>query len=189
MGRTKRKKGERSKKQGGLSGFTDAISKRKGKALGALGGMLGVLAAGIAAGGAGAAMGRHSLLASAPVAFIGAYTENKYIIAAAVGLAACNVPSILSGNVNGVDGFDLKQIAQNAKDRVGQYFDNFKEKLYIPASKSDGTNGLQGGEEVKYFINPYNSNDIDMSALDRVNDEVLAMNEGTAGLFDIDREF
>ena len=187
MGRTKRKKGKKSKKRSGLSGFTGAVSK--GKALDALKEAGLMLVAGIAGGGAGAAIGKNSLILGIGTAIAGAYFDKKYVMAAGLGLAVSNVPATKSSNVSGVDGFDIKQIAQDAKDRVGQYFDNFKEKLYIPASQSDGTNGLQGGEEVKYFINPYNSNDVDMSALDRVNDEVVAMNEGTAGLFDIDREF
>jgi hypothetical protein len=186
MGRTKRKKGKKSKKRGGLSGFTGAVSK--GKALDALKEAGLMLVAGIAGGGAGAAIGKSSLLLGIGTTLAGAYFESKYVIAAGLGLAVSNVPATKSSNVSGVDGFDIKQIAQDAKDRVGQYFDNFKEKLYIPASGST-TNGLHGGENVKYFINPYNSNDLDMSALDRVNEEVVAMNEGTAGLFDIDREF
>ena len=188
MGRTKRKKGKKSKKRGGLSGFTGAITKgNNGSALKVAGG---ILLAGFAGSITAAALGKHSLLASLPVLFVGAKTENKYILTAGACLAVGGVLTKKSTSVSGVDGFDIKQIAEDAKDRVGQFFENFKEKLYIPASKTEeGTNGLQGGEQVKYFINPYNANDVDMSALDRVNDEVVAMNEGTAGLFDIDREF
>jgi hypothetical protein len=187
MGRTKRKKGKKSKKHGGLSGFTSAITK--GNNTNALKKAGGILLAGIAGGITAAAIGKGSLLVSLPALFIGAKLENDYLIAAGIGLAVTTVTTKKSTTVSGVDGFDFKQIAEDAKDRVGQYFDNFKEKLFIPASKSEHTDGLQGGEEVKYFINPYNSNDVDMSALDRINDEVVAMNEGTAGLFDIDREF
>ncbi|MFD0998692.1 hypothetical protein ACFQ21_05210 [Ohtaekwangia kribbensis] len=186
MGRTKRKKGKKSKKRGGLSGITGAITK--GNNVDALKTAGGILLAGIAGGITAAAVGKISLLASIPVLFIGAKTENKFILAAGASLAVTSVVIKKPTSVSGVDGFDFKQIAEDAKDRVGQFFENFKEKLYIPASKSEGTNGLYGGEQVKYFINPYNSNDDGMSELDRVNDDVLAMNEGTAGLFDIDRE-
>jgi len=187
MGRTKRKKGKKSKKHGGLSGITSGFSK--GRALGSLKDAGLVLLAGIAAGGAGAAFGKHSLLASIPVTIAGAYFDNKYILAAGVGLAVANVPSIKStSGTNGVDGFDIKQIAQDAKDRVGTYFENFKEKLYIPASDS-ATNGLQGNDDTKYFINPYSTKDLDLSAMERVEEQVAAMNQSTNGLFDIDREF
>lgn len=184
MGRTKRKKGKKNKKRGGLSGFTGAVSK--GKALDALkeAGLL--LVAGIAGGGAGAAIGRNSSFLGIGTTLAGSYFKNQYLMAAGLGLAVSNVPATKS-NVSGVDGFDFKQIAQDAKDRVGQYFDNFKEKLYIPASGST-TNGLQGND-VKYFINPYSGNDLDLSAMDRVEEHVAAMNQGTDGLNDIDREF
>lgn len=185
MGRTKRKKGKKSKKRGGLSGFTGAVSK--GKALDALKEAGLMLVAGVAGGGAGAAIGRNSLLLGIGTAIAGSYFDNKYIIAAGLGLAVSNVPATKSSGVSGVDGFDFKQIAQDAKDRVGHYFDNFKEKLYIPASGS-ATNGLQGND-VKYFINPYSGNDLDLSAMDRVEEHVAAMNQGTDGLNDIDREF
>jgi hypothetical protein len=185
MGRTTRRKGKRSKKHGGLSGITSAMNKGKVFSSFKDAGLL--LLTGIAAGGAGAVLGKNSLFASIPVAVIGAYTDNKYIMAAALGLAVSNVPMVKSSNVSGVDGFDFKQIAQDAKDRVGQYFENFKEKLYIPASGS-ATNGLQGGEDVKYFINPYNNKDLDLSAMERIEEQVAVMNQGTDGLFDIDRE-
>jgi hypothetical protein len=183
MGRTKRKKGKKSKKRGGLSGFTAAVSK--GKALNALKEAGLMLVAGIAGGGAGAAIGKNSLLLGIGTTLAGAYFDSKYVMAAGLGLAVSNVPATKS-SVSGVDGFDFKQIAQDAKDRVGQYFDNFKEKLYIPAGSS--TNGLQGND-VKYFINPYSGNDLDLSAMERVEQHVAAMNQGTDGLSDIDREF
>jgi hypothetical protein len=184
MGRTKRKKGKKSKKRGGLSGFTAAVSK--GKALNALKEAGLMLVAGIAGGGAGAAIGKNSLLLGIGTTLAGAYFDSKYVMAAGLGLAVSNVPATKTSNVSGVDGFDFKQIAQDAKDRVGQYFDNFKEKLYIPAGSS--TNGLQGND-VKYFINPYSGNDLDLSAMERVEQHVAAMNQGTDGLSDIDREF
>jgi hypothetical protein len=184
MGRTKRKKGKKSKKRGGLSGFTAAVSK--GKALNALKEAGLMLVAGIAGGGAGAAIGKNSLLLGIGTTLAGAYFDSKYVMAAGLGLAVSNVPATKTSNVSGVDGFDFKQIAQDAKDRVGQYFDNFKDKLYIPVGLS--TNGLQGND-VKYFINPYSGNDLDLSAMERVEQHVAAMNQGTDGLNDIDREF
>jgi hypothetical protein len=185
MGRTKRRKGKRSKKHGGLSGFTGAVSK--GKVFDTLKQAGLMLVAGIAGGGAGAAIGKNSLFIGIPVAIAGVYIDNKYIMAAGLGLAVSNVPATKSSNVSGVNGFDFKQIAQDAKDRVGEYFENFKEKLYIPASGS-ATNGLHGGEDVKYFINPYNNKDLDLSAMERIEEQVAVMNQGTDGLFDIDRE-
>jgi hypothetical protein len=109
----------------------------------------------------------------------------------------------LSGT-NGVDGFDVKQMTQDAKDRVSKFFENFKEKLYIaptevidpsvqvPAntSASDGsTSGLGASENVQYFINPMSTNDLDLSAMERVEQQIASMNRGTSGLEDIDREF
>jgi hypothetical protein len=191
MGRTKRRKtGKRkNRKHRGLHGVTKAVNS--GRAIDALkeGGL--ILLAGIAASGAGAAIGKHSLLVGIPVTIAGAYAKNKYIMAAGVGLALSNgFQRATTSSVSGVDGFDIKQIAQDAKDRVGTFFENFKEKLYIPATTLDtGTDGLGANDGARYFINPYSAKELDLSELERVEQQVAAMNQGTSGLEDIDREF
>ena len=122
-----------------------------------------VLLTAIAAGGAGAALGKHSLLAGIPVTLMGFHKKNPYLIAAGLGLTLSNGfqnQNKTVAPVEGVDGFDMKQIAEQAKDRVGTFFKNFSEKLYISKAEPSATAGLAGDskeEQVTYFVNPYNN--------------------------------
>jgi len=154
-----------------------------------------VLLAAIAAGGAGAALGKHSLLAGIPVTLIGFHKQNPYIIAAGLGLTLSNgFQNQSKTTVQGVDGFDIKQIAEQAKDRVGTFFKNFSEKLYISkAAEPTATAGLAGEnseEQVTYFVNPYNdTKELDMSAIDRIQEQIAAMNGGMNAVEETEREF
>ena len=152
-----------------------------------------VILAAIAAGGAGAALGKHSLLAGIPVTLLGFHKSNPYIIAAGLGLTLSNgFQNQNKPTVQGVDGFDMKQIAEEAKDRVGTFFKNFSEKLYISKAEPTGTAGLAGEnneEQVTYFVNPYNnSKELDMSAIDRIQEQIANMN-GMNAVEEMEREF
>jgi hypothetical protein len=150
-----------------------------------------VLLAAIAAGGAGAALGKHSLLAGIPVTLVGFHKKNPYIIAAGLGLTLSNgfQNQNKTTTVQGVDGFDMKQIAEQAKDRVGTFFKNFSEKLYISKAEPSAANGLAGEEQVTYFVNPYNnSKELDMSAIDRIQEQIANMN-GMNAVEETEREF
>ena len=154
-----------------------------------------VILAAIAAGGAGAALGKHSLLAGIPVTLLGFHKKNPYIIAAGLGLTLSNgfQNQNKSTSVQGVDGFDMKQIAEQAKDRVGTFFKNFSEKLYISKdAEPSATAGLAGEhsqEQVTYFVNPYsNSKELDMSAIDRIQEQIASMN-GMNAVEEVEREF
>lgn len=153
-----------------------------------------VVLAAIAAGGAGAALGKHSLLVGVPVALLGFHKKNPYIIAAGLGLTLSNgfQNQNKASTVQGMDGFDVKQITAEAKDRVGTFFKNFSEKLYLPIAEPSATNGLLGNDEerVTYFVNPYGTKDLDMSAIDRVQEQIAEMNQGaTGGLDESEKEF
>jgi hypothetical protein len=144
-----------------------------------------ILLAAIAAGGAGAALGKHSLLAGVPLTLIGIHRKNNYLIAAGLGLTLSNGFQRPRQTTQGVDGFDLKVMTQEAKDRVGTFFQNFKEKLYLsPATSGSGANGLgEGEEQVTYFMNPYSgAGELDMSAIDRVQEQIAEMNKNVAGM-------
>ena len=84
-----------------------------------------------------------------------------------------------------VEGFDIKQIASEAKDRVGTFFKNFGEKLYLSKQTIAGLAG--DDDNVTYFVNPYSNKELDMSAIDRVQEQIAQMNG--AGLSEIEREF
>ena len=195
MGQRKKKKGSKTKrkakKQTGLQGITKSVNTGRVTTTLKEGGLM--LLAAIAAGGAGAAIGKHSLALGIPVTLAGAYKKNPYIIAAGLGLAMSNGfqnATKTSTTTNGVNGFDIKEIAQGAKDRMSTFFDNFKEKLYLPATTApSATDGLGENDNVRYFINPYGTKELDLSAMDRINAQVNA-GAGTSGFDDdTDREF
>jgi len=186
----KRKKNKQSKQKKGhaLFGTTPVMEHPVAQTV-TKGGL--VILAAIAAGGAGAALGRHSLIAGIPVTLFGFHRKNPYLIAAGLGLTLSNgFQNQNKTAVQGVDGFDMKQIAEQAKDRVGTFFRNFSEKLYISKgaepSATSGLAGEHGDEQVTYFVNPYNDNkDLDMSAIDRLQEQIASMNGGE----EVEREF
>lgn len=145
-----------------------------------------MLLAAIAAGGAGAALGKHSFIAGIPVTLIGVHKQNKYVIAAGLGLVMSNgfQKAGATTATESVEGFDMKQMASEAKDRVGTFFKNFGEKLYL---SKETIAGLAGDEQVTYFVNPYSNKELDMSAIDRIQEQIAQMNG--AGLNEIEREF
>lgn len=155
-----------------------------------------ILLAAIAAGGAGAALGKHSLIAGIPLTLVGIHKKNKYIIAAGLGMTMSNGFQGSGSSMHGtedtnVEGFDIAQITQNAKDRVSNFFSNFKDKLYLVKSADAGVSGLgETDEQVSYFVNPYQgTGELDTSALDRVQEQIAQMNKNVSGLNEIDREF
>lgn len=155
-------------------------------------GLLMLLAA-IAAGGAGAAIGKHSFLAGIPVTLLGVHKQNKYVIAAGLGLVMSNgfqkagATATEAVPTESVEGFDFKQITSDAKDRVGTFFKNFGEKLYL---SKETIAGLAGDDDVTYFVNPYSNKELDMSSIDRIQEQIAQMNKsGTSGLSEVDREF
>jgi hypothetical protein len=184
MGRNKRNK----KRGKGLAGVTQVMEHPVAQTV-TKGGL--VLLTAIAAGGAGAALGKHSLIAGIPLALIGYHKKNNYLMAAGLGLCLSNGfqnPNKTTEPMQGVDGLDFKQIAEGAKDRVSTFFKNFSEKLYI--GKPEPTAGLEGkDDQVTYFVNPYNSaKELDMSAIDRIQEQIANMSKGTAGLSDTEPE-
>jgi len=154
-----------------------------------------ILLAAVAAGGAGAALGKHSLLAGIPLTLVGIHKKNKYVIAAGLGMTMSNgfqgSGSSVSGIEDNVEGFDIAQITQNAKDRVSNFFSNFKDKLYIAKAADAGINGLgEAEEQVSYFVNPYKgTGELDTSALDKIQEQIAQMNKNVSGLNEVDREF
>lgn len=179
----RKKRGKRRNK--GLSGVA-ATAPQKQRVIHTLkeGGLM--LLAALAGGGAGAAFGKHSLVAGIPVTLFGIYKNNKYITAAGLGVVLSNGfqrQGTTVGSTEGVNGFDLKQIAANAKDRVGTFFQNFSEKLYLPKSTAMGELGQQE-EQVTYFVNPYSNRELDMSAMDRIQEQIAQMNRPVEGHFE-----
>jgi hypothetical protein len=198
MGRKKGKNKKYSRRQHGhaLSGVSQVMDHPVAQTV-TKGGL--VLLTAIAAGGAGAALGKHSLIAGIPLALFGYHKSNQYLMAAGMGLVLSNGfqnPNKTTA-VQGVDGLDLKLVAEEAKDRVGTFFKNFSEKLYLTSAEPTPTAGLSGNgkdDQVTYFVNPYNNaKELDMSAIDRLQEQIASMSKaGTNGLSAVeepDREF
>ena len=188
---SKEKVKRKSKSKKGLAGI---VQGKQGYGATAKEALL-MLAAAIAAGGAGAALGKHSFFAGIPVTVLGVHKQNKYIIAAGLGLVMSNgfqkqgettATTTATAEAESVEGFDFKQITSDAKDRVGTYFKNFGEKLYLSKATIAG---LAGDEDVSYFVNPYSNKELDMSAIDRIQEQVAQMSQPTYGLNETDREF
>lgn len=187
---------KRNKKKGskqGLSG-TSAVATANPYLTSAKDGGL-VMASALLASGLGAAFGKHSFFMGIPIVLLGAYKKNLYIIAAGTGMMLSNgfqKPASAAPTTQGIDGFDFKKIAADAKDRVGTFFENFKEKLYLPKSQPQATEttteGL-GEDQVTYFVNPYSNKELDMSAIDRIQEQIAKMNESGASGLEVDREF
>jgi hypothetical protein len=194
MGRGKGKySNKKSRKQNALAGTTQVMEHPVAQTV-TKGGL--VLLTAIAAGGAGAALGKHSLIAGVPVTLVGFHKKNPYIIAAGLGLTLSNGfqnQNKPATNVQGVDGLEFRQIAEEAKDRVGTFFKNFSEKLYLDKGEPSATAGLAGDskeEQVTYFMNPYNdSKALDMSEIDRIQEQIAAMNQGMNAIEETEREF
>ena len=159
-----------------------------------------ILISAIAAGGLGAVIGKHSLLVGIPVAILGVHKQNKYITAAGIGLCLSNgfqktqaqsQTASVSGIQDDMHGFDVEQI----KERLGNYFKNFSEKLYIPSqdqviAPSEVVSGINESQQPSYFLNPYSNapsleGDLDLSQLNKVQAQIAQMN----GMGDLQREF
>lgn len=152
-----------------------------------------ILVSALLASGAGAALGKHSFLMGLPVFFLGVHKKNPYIMAAGMGLTLSNgfqKPASAATTTQGVDGFDFKKIASDARDRVGTFFENFKEKLYLSkAQPAETTTEGLGEDQVTYFVNPYSNKELDMSAIDRIQEQIAQMNQSGAAGLEVDREF
>jgi hypothetical protein len=149
------------------------------------------LGAALMGAGLGAAIGRPSFLAGIPVILWGVHKKSMPIIAGGIGMSVSFVPSFVSPPMSGMGALDFKNITEGAKDRVKFYFENFKDKLYLPKS-ADSISGL--GNPVAYFVNPYNRGvgDLDLTELDNIQYQVAEMaSPQFHGLndFESDREF
>jgi hypothetical protein len=141
----------------------------------------------------GATVGKYSGVAGIAAAGLGVWKQNVYATAAGAGLilAPHRVPVEQgTSGVNGVDGFSVKEMTDNAKN----YFQNIGSKFTLkPSSTSNvsGTNGLgNNNEEVTYFMNPYSKrqDSLDLSELDRVSEQVAQMASQSPGHSEVDPE-
>ncbi|MDQ3073031.1 MAG: hypothetical protein M3Q97_07205 [Bacteroidota bacterium] len=136
----------------------------------------------------GLLVGKLSFYTGIGLTAFGLYKKNQHLALAGTGMML--TPHIPVSKQAAVNGFDVKQITEGAKERVSAYFKNFSEKLYLGKSNPNSSttiSGLHGSDPVTYFISPYGSNadSLDMSALDRVQEQIAQMNAPNGGYQDI----
>jgi hypothetical protein len=137
----------------------------------------------------GAAIGKPSLYLGLPVAVYAFYKKHHMLGAAAV--AAMFTPVVVAptgtSGYDDMEGFDIKKFESDAKARLTTYFKSIGEKFYLPKPKSESTTalklqtvtGLNGNEEVSYFINPNNMGEApDMSSLDKISENIAKLSAG-----------
>ena len=153
-----------------------------------------IAGASLAGGALGIVTGRPSLGIGAVLAGLGIWQKNAYLAAVGGSMAIACIPDFnksttqVKGITEEINGFDLKEFAQSAKERAGLLWDNLAYKLYLPnkaesvsttttsTTTDKTTNGLNGGEKVTYFVNPYNQQNKqpDLSELNKVSAEIEA---------------
>ena len=190
MGRRRKKRGGRNR---GLNGTPPKDGdKRDWKGAGLQ------FAALIGGGFLGNVIGKPSVAIAMPILLYGVWQKKTWLLqlggGMCLGYSVKREPAQATQTDSEVNGFDIKQIAEGAKGRAMDFFHSFAEKLYIPASvlpsgsSGETTQGLD--DQVTYFVNPYGNKELDMSALDKVQEQIAQMNSaGMTGLSDIDREF
>lgn len=192
MSARKKKSSRRKKKRGrSLSGIATAFAATKitGGELdrGQLGiGLLALAGSHIAG---SILLGNKAIWPGAAALALGIARKNIYWTMAGVGMFLANgyqtpAPQ-MSGTEDEMDGFDLSTFASLAKDRAKNYFSSFAEKLNLPKPADQSVNGMNGNEDVKYFLNPNSQvGQIDLSELDRLNAQVQSMNGSSVGEID-----
>jgi len=139
-----------------------------------------ILVGAIGGGLAGAVLGRSSFLVGVAVTGVGHFMGSGGTAAFGVGMMASGGYQAVAGAMNGTE----KEGFEGVKERMSAFKEEFKRKLFLDKiikskkkeeEKSDeGTNGMG---EVQYFTYPNakeleGTNDLDMSALDRIEKKV-----------------
>jgi hypothetical protein len=181
-------KATRKKKKGrktGLGTLPAIKNQPQGITAKQLGLVLGSFAVGSAA---GTVVGTPSGIAGILLGGAGFLTKNLYLTSLGAGMffssgVKAATQQGLVGTQEDMEGFDMDAI----KGRAKAYFQMLGKKLYLPMAKQEetasttttdtATNGLNGDEQVSYFINPYTQrpDQVNMSDLDKVHANISAM--------------
>lgn len=132
----------------------------------------------------GAALGKYSGLGGLAIAGLGAWKKNMYATSLGAGMFLSTVPKAVSTGTDGIavgeiDGISIDSIKENTKN----YFQNLASKLMLKSSEA--VEGLNGEDDVTYFINPYTQSPdkLDTSELDRIQEQIAQMNNPVNGTF------
>jgi hypothetical protein len=141
--------------------------------------------------------GKFSGLAGIVAGGVGAWKKNLYAASFGAGMffSTVSLPKPAAEGTSGVEdgevmGFDFKTIAENTKG----YFQNLGNKLMLKApeqatvTQPETTSGLNGEDQVKYFLNPESRNELDLSALNNI-EEQMEQTENNVELDSEERNF
>jgi len=131
--------------------------------------VVGVIGGGVA----GAIVGRASFLIGTAITGIGHYTKNKFASIFGMGMMASGGYQAMQGSVSGVE----KEGLEGVKERLQNFKEDFKQRLFLDKilkSKKPNSETTNGMGEVKYFVYPNsdNSNEVDMSALEKIENQI-----------------
>ena len=127
--------------------------------------LIGVIGGGIA----GAVIGKTSLLIGAGITGYGHYANKPTLTTFGIGMMAAS--GFNAGvTTQGIDGFS----AEDVKARIMNFKDSFTSKLFldkiIKKKTEDGANGVGA---VQYYDYPNDNKELDFSALDRLQNQVV----------------
>lgn len=128
--------------------------------------LIGVIGGGIA----GAVIGKSSLLIGAGVTGYGHYANKPTLATFGIGMMASSGFNAGTNATNGIEGFRKEDV----KARVMSFKDSITSKLFldklIKKKTSDTTNGIGA---VQYYNYPNDSKELDFSALDRLQNQIV----------------
>ena len=128
--------------------------------------LIGVIGGGIA----GAVIGKPSLLIGAGVTGYGHYANKPTLTTFGIGMMAASGFNAGVNSTQGIDGFS----AEDVKARIMNFKDSFTSKLFldkiIKKKAGENTNGVGA---VQYFEYPNENKELDFSALDRLQNQIV----------------
>jgi len=128
--------------------------------------LIGVIGGGIA----GAVIGKSSLLIGAGITGYGHYANKPTLTTFGIGMMAASGFNAGTNPTNGVDGFSKEDV----KARLMNFKDSFTSKLFLDKIiKKKTEESANGVGAVQYYEYPNENKELDFSALDRLQTQVI----------------
>lgn len=130
--------------------------------------LIGVIGGGIA----GAVIGKSSLLIGAAVTGYGHYAEKPTVATFGIGMMAASGFNAGTNSTQGIDGFSKEDM----KARLMNFKDSFTSKLFLDKilkKKQKTEEGTKGVGAVETYTYPQESKELDFSALNRLENQIL----------------
>lgn len=130
--------------------------------------LIGVIGGGIA----GAVIGKSSLLIGAAVTGYGHYAEKPTVATFGIGMMAASGFNAGTNSTQGIDGFSKEDV----KARLMNFKDSFTSKLFLDKilkKKEKTEEGTKGVGAVGTFTYPQENKELDFSALNRLENQIL----------------